>query len=213
MLHIEMSASVRTSAGKGAMRRLRAEGKTPAVVYGSGGEALKLQLDTKTLMAKLLAFYRRNTLVTLEIDDKQQKNVVIGEVQTDPVRDTLIHVDFLEIDLDLVREFRVPVIYKGVAKGVDMGGILNIQHPELVLAGKPKDIPDECEVDISGLEIGGYVRCGKIAIPEKVELITDRKAVAVSVIKAGQRIEDEDEDEEGAVIEEGAVEVEAEAAE
>jgi large subunit ribosomal protein L25 len=205
MLHIEMSAFVRSSVGKGAMRKLRAEGRTPAVVYGAGGEALKLELDTKALMAKLLAFYRRNTLVTLKIDNGQEKDVVIGEVQTDPVRDTLIHVDFVEIDLNVVRQFKVPVVYKGVPKGVDLGGILNIQYHEIVLAGKPKDIPDECELDISGLGIGDYVRCGKIEIPVNVELISDRKAFAVSVIKAGQRLEDSDEEDEAAGEVEAAV--------
>lgn len=207
MLQIEMSASARNSIGKGAMRRLRAEGMTPAVVYGAGGEAMNLQLDTKSLMAQLLAFYRRNTLVMLKVDGGVEKSVIFGEVQTDPVRDTVVHVDFIEIDLSLEREFKVPVNYKGVAKGVDLGGLLQVQHPELVLLGKPVDIPDDCEVDITDLDIGDYVRCGKIKYPDTVELITDPRAVAVSIVQPGQKVEEEEEEED-----ETAEEVEAEEA-
>ena len=111
MFQVEMSASLRNTSGKGPMRQLRMTGMTPAVVYGGGGDAVKLQLETKTLTTKLLAFYRRNTVVKLKIDDQQEKNVMVGEVQTDPVRDTLIHVDFLEIDLEKNRSYSVPLVY------------------------------------------------------------------------------------------------------
>lgn len=194
MLQIEMTASVRSSSGKGAMRRLRAEGLTPAVVYGSGGEALKLQLETKTMMAQLLEYYRRNAIITLKIEGQGDKNVIFGEVQTDPVKDSLIHLDFIEIDLTLDREFKVPINYIGVAKGVDLGGFLQVQYSELIMRGKPTDIPDDCEVDITDLAIGDYVRCGSIKYPDTVELITDPKAVAISVVKAGLKLEDEDEE-------------------
>ncbi len=211
MLQIEMTASVRSSSGKGAMRRLRADGLSPAVVYGAGGEALKLQLDTKTLTAQLLEYYRRNTLVTLKIEGEGEKSVIFGEVQTDPVRDSVVHLDFIEIDLTLAREFRVPINYTGLAKGVDLGGMLQVQYPELVLLGKPVDIPDDCEVDVTALDIGDYVRCGSIKFPDTVELISDPKAVAVSVVVAGQKLEDEDEEAEAA--EEDAAEAEAAPAE
>ena len=112
MLQVEMSASVRTTSGKGPMRQLRMKGMTPAVVYGGGADALKLELDSKTLMAKLLHFYRKNAVVTLNIEGEGQKSVVVGEVQTDPVRDTLVHVDFCEIDLSKDRPFNVQIDYQ-----------------------------------------------------------------------------------------------------
>ncbi len=187
MFQVEMSASVRNSSGKGPMRQMRMKGVTPAVVYGGGGEAVMLQLETKTLMAKLLEFYRRNTVVTLKIDGSSDKCVMIGEVQTDPVRDTLIHVDFCEIDLQKKRSFTVPIVYNGVAKGVDLGGDMLISHNKVVLEGKPLDIPDECNIDVTPLAIGDSVKCGEISIPENVRMVTDTELLAVSIMKPGQK--------------------------
>ncbi len=187
MFQVEMSASVRNTSGKGPMRQLRMQGITPAVVYGGGGEAVMLQLETKTLMTKLLEFYRRNTVVTLKIDGATDRCVMVGEVQTDPVRDTLIHVDFCEIDLQKNRSFTVPVVYNGTAKGVDLGGDMVIAHNEVVLEGRPLDIPDECVIDVTPLAIGDCVKCGEISIPENVRLVTDAEVLAVSVMKPGQK--------------------------
>lgn len=194
MLQVDMSASFRSVTGKGAMRRLRVDGFTPAVVYGGGGEALALQLESKTLMAKLLEFYRRNTLVTLKIDGEAEKNVLISEVQTHPVTDALIHVDFFEIDTSKERDFNVPVVYEGVAKGVDLGGILLVNQYTVVLKGKPMDIPDHCILDITDLAIGDSLKCKIIAIPDSVKMVTDAETTAVAVVKPGMKETDETED-------------------
>lgn len=200
MLQIEMSASIRNTAGKGPMRQLRMQGMTPAVVYGDGKEALKLQMETKELMAKLLKFYRRNTLVTLKIDGEGEKNVLIGEVQTDPVKDTLVHVDFCEIDLTKERVFAVPVNYQGTAKGVDLGGVMNIGQDTIMLLGRPVDIPDELVVDVTDLDIGDSIKCEEVAVSDKIEMVSSKKAVAVSIVKAGVlEVAVGEEDEEDAV--------------
>jgi large subunit ribosomal protein L25 len=188
MYQVEISASVRNASGKGPMRQLRMKGVTPAVVYGGGGEALKLQLETKSLMTKLLEFYRKNTVVTLKIDGASDKCVMVGEVQTDPVRDTLIHVDFCEIDLQKKRVFTVPVVFNGTAKGVDLGGDMVINHDKVVLEGVPLDIPDECVVDVSPLGIGESIKCGEISVPANVKMVTDSEALAVSILKPGQKV-------------------------
>ncbi|PHR30664.1 MAG: 50S ribosomal protein L25 [Desulfotalea sp.] len=193
MLQVEMSASVRNTSGKGPMRQLRMEGMTPGVVYGRGEEALKLQMDTKVLMAKLLKFYRYNTVVTLDVENEGVRSVMVGEVQTDPVTDTLIHVDFCEIDLEKERAYKVPVVFEGTAKGVDLGGLLIVSCSQVVFQGKPLDIPDDVKVDISGLAIGDELKCSSFAVPANVTMLTDADSVAVSVIKPGEKIEDEDE--------------------
>lgn len=185
MLQVEISASVRNTSGKGPMRQLRMQGMTPAVVYGRGAEAQKLQLDTKTLMAQLLEFYRKNTIVTLKVDGAGDKSVMVGEVQTDPVRDTLVHVDFCEIDLEKDRAFTVPIILKGKAKGVDLGGHMIVGCNKVVLQGKPLDIPDECVVDVTSMAIGDEIECASLTIPENVTMVTDPETVAVSIIKPG----------------------------
>lgn len=210
MLQVEMSASVRTTSGKGPMRQLRMKGMTPAVVYGGGAEALKLELDSKTLMAQLLHFYRKNAVVTLNIEGEGQKSVVVGEVQTDPVRDTLVHVDFLEIDLNKERSFNVQIDYQGVAKGVDLGGVLNVIHDSVIIEGKPLDVPDEFVVDVTSMVMGDEIKCGTISIADNVKMLTDPEAVAVSVIKPGEKEVEEDEEGEKAAEQEEPEEAQAE---
>lgn len=205
MLQVEMSASVRNTSGKGPMRQLRMKGMTPAVVYGGGAEAQKLQLDSKTLLAKLLEFYRLNTIVTLKVDGSVDKTVMVGEVQTDPVKDTLIHVDFCEIDLTKDRAFNVPITLTGKSKGVDLGGQMNVQLNDVVLEGKPLDIPDECAIDITALEIGDHINCSALSVPSNVKMITDPEALVISIMKPGEKIE-EPEEEEVVVTEEPAAE-------
>ena len=205
MLQVEISASVRNTSGKGPMRQLRMKGMTPAVVYGGGAEAQKLQLDSKTLLAKLLEFYRLNTIVTLKVDGSSDKTVMVGEVQTDPVKDTLIHVDFCEIDLKKDRAFNVPITLTGKSKGVDLGGQMNVQLTEVVLEGKPLDIPDECIVDIASMVIGDQIKCAALSIPDNIKMVTDPETVVVAIVKPGEKVEESEDEEE--------VEVEVQAAE
>jgi large subunit ribosomal protein L25 len=183
MLQVEMSASVRKSTGKGPMRQLRMAGKTPAVVYGGGLTAMPLEMESKTLMQKLLGIIRRNAVVTLKIDGESDRHVLLGEVQTDPVRDTLIHADFCEIDLKKTRRFNVPVVFTGLAKGVDFGGEMFIEEDSVVLEGLPLDIPDECSLDVTELRIGDELNFGNISLPETLKLISDADTVCVKVDK------------------------------
>lgn len=183
MLQVEMSASVRTSTGKGAMRQLRMQGKTPAVVYGGGAAALSLEMDTKTLMQQLLEIYRQNAVVTIKVDGDRDRHVLVGEVQTDPVRDTLIHADFCEIDLQKVRRFNVPVVYTGVAKGVDLGGEMFVERDSVTLEGLPLDIPDQCSLEVTDLKIGDHMTFGNIALPPGLKLISSADTVCVKVGK------------------------------
>jgi large subunit ribosomal protein L25 len=181
MLQVEMSASVRKVSGRGAMRRLRVDGKTPAVVYGTGSEALSLQLETTPFFQQLLEMYRSNCVVTLKVDDGSSRHVLVKEVQTDPIRDTLLHADFLEIDLTKPRRFTVPLTFTGKAKGVDFGGELQISKNDVVLEGNPLDIPDDIKIDVTPLKIGDSVSVGSVSIPATVKLITEPDVVCVAV--------------------------------
>jgi large subunit ribosomal protein L25 len=189
MLQVEMSASVRKGFGKGVMRRLRMEGKTPAVIYGRGRDALPLQLETPTFFQQLLEIYHKNCVITLKVDDGSTRHVLVKELQTDPVRDTLLHADFLEIDLEKSRKFTVPIVFQGKAKGVDLGGELEIGKKEIVLEGNPLDIPDDIQVDISPLKIGDKITVSSLSIPERVKLITKAESVCVAVVAPGVKDE------------------------
>ncbi|MBM9520010.1 50S ribosomal protein L25 [Desulforhopalus vacuolatus] len=182
MYQVEISASAREVTGKGPMRQLRMQGKTPGVVYGGGKDAQMLEFDTKVLYGQLLDFHRRNAVVTLNVEGSS-RSVRVGEIQVHPVDNSLIHVDFCEIDLDKVQSYKVPIVYTGVAKGVDLGGILHIHHRVLLLSGKPLDIPDEITVDVTSLTIDSSIECKDIPLPANVTLVED-PGVAVVVDKA-----------------------------
>ena len=181
MITKEIATSVREVFGKGPVGRLRAEGKTPGVVYSGGKAAIALEFETKTLFQELLDIQGRNAVITLKIDDGSEKNVLVKEIQTDPLKDTLFHADFLEIDLQKSSQFEVPLVFVGKAKGEDFGGITQIEKTSLVLEGKPLDIPDDCEIDVANLGIGDKISAADVSLPDGVSLISDPEMVCVSV--------------------------------
>ena len=206
MLQVEMDASVRKVKGKGAMRQLRSKGLTPAVVYGADAEALPVELETQPLYQKLLSIYRRNAVVTLKLDDGSTKYVLVQDIQTDPIKDTLVHADFLEIDVDKPRVFNVAIRFTGDAVGVDLGGVLNVVQETVAVEAAPLDIPDIFEVDITNLNIGDSIKIETIEIPDNLKLISDPESTCISIVSAKKGVEDE-------ILEEGEEAAEEETAE
>ncbi len=185
MIQVDIPASVRTVFGKCENRRLRMDKKTPAVVYSKGEDAVALQFDEGTLYKNLLFIHGRNAVVTLDVegDSKGKRHVLVQEIQKDPVVERVLHVDFLEIEIDEPADFVVPLKYTGVAKGVDLGGELQTSINAVTLNGRPLDIPDEIEVDITHLERGGDpISCGDLSIADNLSLKNDPAARCVWVI-------------------------------
>ncbi len=185
MLQVTIPSTVRTVFGKGAMRQLRMNGKTPAVLYNGGNEPIALEFDAGLLFKNLLFIHGRNAVVTLEVegDNKGTRQVLVQEIQKDPVTDRLVHVDFLEIELDKALDFIVPVEFTGVARGVDMGGELKILKEIAHLRGCPLDIPDSLTADITELDRGeAGVTYGDFELPAKVEMLEDAKVTCVQVM-------------------------------
>jgi len=183
MITKEIATSVRDVFGKGPMRKMRESGRTPGVVYSGGADALPLEFETKVLFQSLIDIQGRNAVINLKIDDGSVKNVLVKEIQTDPVKDTLYHADFLEIDIEKASRFHVPIVISGKAKGEEFGGIKQIGKPRIEMEGRPLDIPDECPVDVTSLGIDDKITAGQIDLPEGVTLISDDQMVLVSVVK------------------------------
>jgi len=184
MLQVNIESTVRTVFGKGPMRQLRMRDITPAVLYSGGAEPVALQFDTAKLFKNLLFIQRRNAVLTLQIagDSKEKRNVLVQEIQKEPISGNLVHVDFLEIDLQKALKFSVPVEYVGTAKGVDLGGELQVFKDKITLRGCPLDIPDVIKVDITGLEQGGAgLTYGDLPIPENVEMLDKPDVLCVIV--------------------------------
>ncbi len=185
MLQVDMGSTIRTVFGKGPMRQMRMQSITPANLYSGGQESIALQFDTAKLFKDLLFIHGRNAVVNLQIegDSKDKRSVLVQEIQKEPVSGELIHIDFLEIDLEKTANFTVPIKYVGTAKGVDLGGDLQISRETVCLKGRPLDIPDMIEVDITPLEKGGKgISYGDLALPAGVEMMEKAKTICVAVV-------------------------------
>ena len=221
MIQQDMTAATRQDFGKGATHRLRQNGYAPAILYGKKAEPIALAMEAKTLTRELLRLHGHNAVVTLHIEGEKGNKihpVLIKDIQTDPITDSVLHVDFFEIDLDKEITLEVSVNYTGTAKGVDMGGILNILAHTVKVKGMPLAIPDEISVDVTPLELtSSGITCGDLEIPENVELEEELDRVCVSVVAPTKTIEEEEAEEaeaaEVAEAEEGAETAEAEAEE
>ena len=213
MLQIDMAATVRQNFGKEKMRSLRQEGRTPAILYGPKTDPLAMSLETKGFTKALLFLHGQNAVFTLDVEggkSKKKRHVLLKEIQKDPVRGTVVHADFYEINLKESLTLPVPLKFLGTPKGVDMGGVVNIQMPSVLMKGLPLNMPDEIEIDITELELGGPgVTCGDLPLPENAELLEDGESVCASVVHPAKidepevAVEEEGGEEEGAAPPEG----------
>jgi len=195
MLQVKLDASVRTGHGKGPARTLRRMGQTPAVLYGLGAESVSLSLDTKILVKELLAIKRRNVVINLDVDNggkKYTKAVLIKEVQVDPVQGTPVHADFCEISLEKPLTLRVPLVFTGKAKGVDLGGEMMISTRNVLVKAKPLDIPDNIVVDVTNLQIGDSVYFSGLLLPAGVTMVDTSTKPCVAVTAASVKVADEE---------------------
>ncbi|MDY0391569.1 50S ribosomal protein L25 [Desulfobulbus oligotrophicus] len=185
MLQVQVNSTVRTVFGKGPMRQLRMRDITPGNMYSGGKTPVSLQFNTAQLYKDLLSIQGRNAVITLQIegDDAGERHVLVQEIQKDSVTGDLIHIDFFEIDLQEAATFTVPVKYVGTAKGVDLGGELHIFKTNVRLKGRPLDIPDLVEVDITHLEQGGQgLAYSDFSIPPNVEMMEKGNVTCVAVL-------------------------------
>ncbi|MAI79797.1 MAG: 50S ribosomal protein L25, partial [Deltaproteobacteria bacterium] len=145
MGEVSIAVTQREESGKSANRKLRADGKVPAVVYSKGVDPLKLSLDPVVLDRKIRASHAGiNTLFDLEGEGQLNgRTVMVKELQRDPVKGTVLHADFHEIDLTQLLNVTVPIQLTGTAPGVSMGGLIEHTLREIELACMPGSIPDE----------------------------------------------------------------------
>ncbi len=186
MEKVTLKASQREGVKKKAAKALRREGLIPAVVYRGGEESMSLKLVLRELEDILHTKAGTNVLITLKIQGAakavKDKTVIIKEVQHDPVKDTILHVDFHEISLTETLKVNVPLAGKGEAAGVKQdGGVLEHVMWELQVECLPTDIPEKIEHDVSSLKIGDAVFVKQIVAPEGVKILTDPELIAMIV--------------------------------
>jgi large subunit ribosomal protein L25 len=170
--------------GKNEARRLRAQGRIPAVLYGGqkvGENAEPIAVDPKVLMRILHSESGLNTLIALSLNGSSTR-VLVKEYQVDPVTHKLLHVDFYRIAMDKVLTVTVPVVVKGEPKGVkQQGGVLDFVHREVEVECLPADIPDKIEIDVSELLLNEAIRVRDLQPSPKFKLVTEGDVMLVHV--------------------------------
>ncbi len=163
-----LKAQERTEFGSRTSRRLRRAGLVPGVVYGAGEAARAFQVNERDARDVIV---HGGALIDVEIEGEAAVPAVIKEQQRDPVRDSLLHLDLLEVKLDTEIEADVAIELLGAeeAPGVKEGGVLEHVTHELTISALPTAIPESIGADVSGMEIGDTLQLSALVAPEGVE--------------------------------------------
>ena len=164
-------AEMREKTGKGIARRLRAQKKIPAVLYGPHmDQPLNIAVDPKALRLAVQGPRRLNTLITLDLGEAGKHVALLKDYQKHPVTDELLHADFYEVRLDRPIRVAVPVILEGRPEGVVQGGILSQIRRTITVECLPENIPDQIVVDVTHLKMGEALHIADIQPPEGVRI-------------------------------------------
>ncbi len=168
----DLVADYREDAGKGASRRLRRQGKVPAIIYGAGRPARSLTFDHNKVLQELESESFYSSVLNIKVGDKSQA-AILKDLQRHPSKPQVMHLDFQRIVEDEVIRMNVPIHLLGadVAVGVRQGGgKVSQMRTDVEVICLPKDLPEYLELDISELELDGLMYMADIPLPEGVEI-------------------------------------------
>ncbi len=176
-------ADKRDVKGKGVARKLRKDGKIPAVLYGRGLEAVSITVLSRD-WEKLGKQTRRNVIFNMELHgdkDVENRPVMVKEIQKGFLGGKVLHIDFLQVSMERMIEVEIPIHLKGKSKGEVNGGIVEVHLRSMRVECLPTQIPEEIAVDISDLEIGDSFHVNQISIPG-VKLLESAGVAIVTII-------------------------------
>jgi len=181
---IVVNAEARESRGKNEARRLRARGMAPAVVYGANEAATAVAVSPKEVTKILRSKTGHNTIFQLAIGGASGSTpVMIVDWQTDPVKDTLLHIDLKRIDLTKRIAVKIPVHTVGEAQGVKLqAGLFEIVTRDVEIECLPDEIPEHFEVNVSGLMLNQNIRANEIALTGSMKLLSSPDLVLAHVV-------------------------------
>ena len=182
---VKLTAEPRTNVGRSSVRKLRARGLIPAVIYGGNDKPQPLQVATREINAMMSHASGENVLVELEIaGEKSNRAALVQEVQHSPVRGDIVHVDFHAISMDQMIQAEVPLEPTGTPVGVKtFGGLLEQSLRALAIECLPGDLPDRITVDVSQLNIGDSIHVRDIQFPPGVTPKVQPDLTAFSVVE------------------------------
>lgn len=174
MSDIKLTATLRTDFGKGAARRTRREGLIPAVLYGHGTDPLHVSLPGHETF---LALKHSNALFSIDVEG-DEKLAIVRDVQRDPVRQVIEHVDLLLVNKGEKVSVEVNIVVIGEPAPATMHVV---ERQTLEISADASDLPESLEVDITGLEAGAVIRAQDVTLPAGAELLTDPESDIVLV--------------------------------
>ena len=189
---VALTAQVRKTLGKGAARSLRRQSLIPAVLYGPDLESTLLSVSQGDLEKATSTASAENILIDLTITDgesRRNQRAMIRETQVDPVKRTILHVDFLGISMDRQITVEVPVNLVGDPVGVAAGGMLQQVLRSVEISCLPDRIPDTLALDVSSLTMGHSLHVSELQIPEGVELLSDPQ-LTIATVLAPKKVEE-----------------------
>ena len=185
MKKVDLDVEERKEAGKGDIRKLKKSGFVPGIVYGDNNKSLPVKLDKKRLVHFLHSIGEENVLTNLKIKSDGgvvDQLVIIKDIQYDPVTDELIHLDFQRVSLKKKIISEVRILLKGEAEGVKAGGILDQALRIVEVECLPENMPQNIEIDISGLKIHDSIHVKDLPLPPEVEMVTDGERGVLSIL-------------------------------
>ncbi len=181
---VKLKVEPRTSVGRSAVRKLKARGVIPAIIYGGKDKPQPLQVSARDINAMMSHASGENVLVELEIaGEKSNRTALVQEVQHSPVSGDILHIDFHAISMDETIQAEVPLEATGIPNGVkNFGGLLEQSLRALTIECLPRDLPDRITVDVSQLNIGDSIHARQIQLPSGVTSKVPPDLTAFSVL-------------------------------
>ena len=177
-----LTGYARTSTRKGDNKRLRAEGKIPAVIYGHS-EPVTISVGTREFESKFHSV-SENTIITITIDSDKSYDVLVKDYQEDMLRNKIEHIDFYEIERGKALKTHVPVHLEGSPIGVKEGGIAEHMLHEVEIECLPKDIPESFTLDVSKLNVGESLHVSDIEVKDSVKILSAHDLAIISITTA-----------------------------
>ncbi len=208
MVQSSLRVKPRIRIGKSGVKEVRKEGNIPAILYGQGEDPVPLVVRPDELKQALSTSAGINTVLELEINGSEpptKRFSMVKEIQRDPIKNRVINLDFLVIDMKKTLRVEVPVITRGRSEGERTGGKLERLMRTIDLECLPGDIPDLIEIDVSSLDIGDFVDIAGLELGEGVKPVrADSEKVVQVIAQRSKDVEEqvEGEDEQGAETQE-----------
>jgi large subunit ribosomal protein L25 len=188
-LEFLMTTTLKTQAGRGTgspeARRLRGKEHIPAVLYGMGMTPVSITVERRDLRIALSGAAGSNTILELHVDDKKYA-AIVKDMQRDPIKRTVSHVDFMQIDLNVEITMAVPVHLTGTAKAVNQeGGLVDAAIDRIEVRAAANNIPNEILIDVTNMTMQSVIRLSDITLPKGVTALGDEDLVIVTVLDTG----------------------------